>query len=142
MEISFTYLNSFTVELLIHKVHVSGHPPITMISVYCTAGYSVSISHCRIQSHLISQDSSTGLSLESSTSTLSLGFHWTLSCMHQHAGMLNLRSYTACIIKDQTLPCGRCILIALSRKVLELLNALLLTNVAPHWVPKSVTYII
>ena len=64
---------------LIHKVHVSGHPPITMISVYCTAGYSVSISHCRIQNHLISQDSSTGLSLESSTATLSLGFHWTLS---------------------------------------------------------------
>ena len=85
--------------------------------------------------------SSTGFSLQSSTATLSLGFHWTLSCTLQHTGMLNPSSCTTHVIQDQTLSFGSCILIALSRKVLELLNALLLTNVVPHWVPKSVTNI-
>ena len=55
--------------------------------------------------------------------------------------MLNQSSYTTCAVQGQTLSSVAVVLVAPSRKVLELLNALGFTNVAPHWAPKSVTNI-
>ena len=81
------------------------------------------------------------MTLESSTANLSLGNQWTLTCMQQDAGMLDLSSRTTHIVKEWTLSLGSCVLLAQSRKVLELLIALLFANMVPHWAPESVTNI-
>ena len=61
--------------------------------------------------------------------------------MFQDAGALVLSSYTAHVVQERTLSFGSCVLVAPSRKVLELLTVRLFANVAPHWAPKSVTNI-
>ena len=51
--------------------------------------------------------------------------------MLQDAGILNLSSYTTHVIQDRTLSFGSCFLVAPSRKVLELLNALCFYQCGP-----------